>query len=323
MRLHERGTIIEALDGISGPRVIPSNTSIRMTGIRLRLSIAAVALLALGVPAVFCPAFGQSMPVDRFDVLGIKINTTLVDARKLLDSALAPPVTETCDSVAAYKDGPTLRTRCLLHDGRPTVEQTPNTVTQMMTGGGGQGWFHMTEQVELDVAGINGSEKVVSVSRGKKFPKGQEVPLDKVVEGLKQKYGEATSYEVQSQYGVLMKWIYDQQGRLIKDKTPLWRYECDISSKVSGIDILGPGPGAGNGLDPATINDVVQGCGFAVIAEVGAMYNNPQIAGAFKVLMVDQAVLYDALGQRNTYLKAAVKAKQDNDVKNAKGNVKY
>src|SRR5580704_15030735 len=122
MTLQQRDTITEALDGISGPCVIPSGTSIRMTKNRFRSSIAAFALLALGVTAVFCPAFAQSMPVDRFDVLGVKINTNLVDARRLLDLALAQPVTETCDSVAAYKDGPTLRTRCLLHDGRPTVE---------------------------------------------------------------------------------------------------------------------------------------------------------------------------------------------------------
>jgi hypothetical protein len=305
--------------------MIANNTTIPNASSRVRFSGAAVALLALGLSATSCPAFAQSTPVDRFDVLGVKINMPLVDARKALGSALAQPVTETCDSVAAYKDGPALRTRCLLHDGRPTVDQAPNTVTQMMTGGGGQGWFHMTEKVDLDLSGTNGAERVVFVSRGKAFPKGQEPTIDKVVEGLKQKYGETTSTEVRNQYGTLMTWIYDLQGQLIiREQTPRWLYQCDISSKANDMSAGQPGSTSWTTFNaPPTLKDVAQGCGFAVVAEVNSIYGNPQIAGSFTTMMVDQTALYNALVGRDKYLKAALQAKQDNDAKNAKGDVKY
>jgi hypothetical protein len=294
------------------------NTALSNMSSRIRFFVAAVALLALGVPAASRPAFAQSTPTDRFDVLGVKMNMPLVDARKILGAALPQPITEACDSVAAYKDGPTLRTRCVLHDGRPTVEATPNTVTQMMTGGGGQGWFHMTEQVDLDLSGANENEKVVFISRGMKFPKGQESTVDKVVAGLKQKYGETTSSETQSDNGVLIKWIYDQQGQLLVEHTPLWRYDCDISGRVGGLD-------SGNTISTPTVNweGIAKGCGFAVVARVNSIYTNPQIAVAFIIVLTDQAVLFDALVERDKYLKAAFKAKQDSDAQKAKGEVKF
>jgi len=305
-------------------------------------STAAVAPLALAMQIASYPALAQSTPADRFDVLGVKINMPLIDARKLLGSALAQPVTEECDSITAYQGGPTLRTRCVLHDGRPTVDRAPNMVSAVVIGEEGPGWFHMTEQVDLDLTGENGNEKVIFVSRGKRFPKGQEATIDKVVEGLKQKYGETTTSETRNQYGVLMKWYFDPQGQLIPGQTPHWRFECDAATKANNID--GSEPSSfGTALAHPTPREVIapstyiyllafsrakpdaeqfQGCGFSIVAEVSAT-QNPQIASSFRIMMVDQSVFYDALVNRETYFNVALQAKQNSDAKKAKGDVKY
>ena len=298
--------------------MISNNTRTLDTNSRFQVSVVAVALLVLGALTALRPAFAQSMPVDRYDVLGVKINMPLVEARQLLGSALAQHVTEACDSMAAYKDGPTLLTHCLLHDGRPMVDPNP---AYHFGGAAPQQWFHRTEDVDLDLSGTNGSEKVVFVSRAKNFPKGQELTMDKVVDGLRQKYGETTSSEEKAQGGTVMKWIYDSKGQLMTKDSPLW-YRCSgFNSFVAGV---------ANPYTPfyrvASLSidwQLSKACGFSLTAEVNSINGNPQIAGSFKITMGDQAALYDALAERDRYLKAALKAKQDSDAKKANGDVKY
>lgn len=180
--------------------------------------------------------------------------------------------------------------------------------------------------MDLGLSGTNGSEKVVYVSRGKKFPKGQEATVDTVVNGLKQKYGETSSAEekgpgkiVGSSGYVEMKWFYDQRGRLIAHDSPLWNRCSAMPSLVGGLvppfDTLAP---------PNAAWQYYQDCGSFIIAEVDSIYGNPQIAGSFRIMMCgDQTVLYDASVERDKYLKAALKAKQDSDAQKAKGNVKF
>jgi len=301
----------------------PGNTAISNMSSRIRFFVAAAALLALGVPVASRPAIAQSMPVDRFDVLGVKISMPLVDARKVLGAALPQPVTETCNAMAAYKDGPNLLTHCLLHDGRPTVDSTQVYHFGGNTGGAGpQQWFHRTEDVDLDLSGTNGSEKVVYVSRGVKFPKGQEATFDKVITGLKQKYGETSSSDEKSQGKLVLKWIHDQQGRLITPDSPLW-------SRCGGMNSLVDGSNAAwlpfDALAAPTVDwQYYQNCGFFIVAEVNSIYGNPQIAGSFKIVLGgDQPVLFNALVERDKYFKAAQQAKQDSDAQKAKGEVKF
>ncbi|MGA2076333.1 MAG: choice-of-anchor tandem repeat GloVer-containing protein [Terriglobia bacterium] len=271
-------------------------------------------------PAPSHPAIAQATPLDRFDVLGVKINMPLVAARKVLGAALPQPVTETCNSMAAYKDGPALLTHCLLHDGRPMVD--PNPAYHFGGGAAPQQWFHRTEDVDLDLAGTNGSEQVVCVSRGMKFPKGQEATFDKVVAGLKQKYGETSSSEEGGQGKVVMKWIYDQRGRLITRDSALW-------NRCGGMNSLVDGSNGGyvpfERLAGPTVDwQYYRDCGSFIVAEVDSIYGNPQIAGSFRIVMGgDQPVLFDALVERDKYFRAAIKAKQDSDAQKAKGEVKY
>jgi len=285
------------------------------------------------------PAGAQSAPIDRLDVLGIKIGMPVAQAQKIIAGVYKDKVNEHFDIIhtanpSSYDqgppNGPSLRARYTANNGSLVVIAGPPLTASDMTTraemydngeitrdeetGPLTRWQGLTDKIVLDLRGAGGAETVAMISRGTVYPQGQQPTVDATIAALEAKYGAEPSQDMGAPGLRLLTWYYDPRHRFIASTSPSWQARC-VASSGYVRDL--------SRQEPVSPAGAISGCGIFVSAAIVSSATNPALVGYIGTILDDNQTLYDALEERQDFfanIKAALQRQETQDA--AKAGIK-
>lgn len=148
--------------------------------------------------------------------------------------------------------------------------------------------------------GLPGQERVINVAREERFETGASPTIASVEQALLKKYGPPTKHQ-NNQGQRYITWSYDLAGRLVTQGAPLF-------NRCSG----NASPNGGVNLSPD--------CGTVVTAIVAPLRENPELALALQVGVVDQAGGYQLVTTTEQALLQADQQRREQETAKAAKN---
>lgn len=261
---------------------------------------------------VDCPARKMPAPADApvQDVLGVRPGLTYEQAVQTV--LCSNPLLVTTDEPNRGFDfpmyGQTVRQAFSARFAEPRVQKTGQEIMRdMEREATARGLNAVREDMKpgqakwfVSTMGMPGQEKVIAVAREQWFDEGRNPSVESVTQSLVDKYGTPTQKLDQSG-DRLLRWAHDPRGRLITETSPLY--------------------GRCNGFaDPDGSMNLNADCGIVVQAVVDTMRDNPALALALKVGVVDEAGGYAAVNATEQGLAALDAQRRSNQVRDASKN---
>jgi hypothetical protein len=154
------------------------------------------------------------------------------------------------------------------------------------------------ETATVSLIGLPGEEKVVAVQRRVEFGAGSEPPSETIVNRLTTKYGEPSRTIVDS--GGSYAWVvFSPDGQKLGPDNSLYS-TCTHYQSTS---------------DSISINSE---CGFTVRTSVSVKLDNPGLAHAFSVTLVEQRKAMDAIEAFDNAVQSMADASRQRELDNAK-----
>jgi len=238
---------------------------------------------------VKCPAKVQSSrakdaPVD--DVVGVRPGMTYDEAVNVVlcthELLVVNPDPSRRFSIQTY--GQNLRQGFVARMAKERVQKTSQQILREMQDSamargsnravrdmspGESKWYVAT-------MGLPNQERVISAAREEWFEAGRNPTIASVEQALLKKYGNPTKSFNQDQRRRVLLWSYDLRQRLITESSPLYD-RCYGTAD----------PDSGTSFSPD--------CGVVVMAVIGALKDNPQLAESMQVGTMNQAGGYEAI----------------------------
>ncbi len=261
---------------------------------------------------VACPAEKLPAPADApvQDVLGVRPGLTYEQAVQtvLCSNPLLVITNEPNRGFDFPTYGQTVRQAFSARFAAPRVQKTGRQIVQEMEREasarglnavrrdmkpGQAKWF-------VSTMGMPGQEKVIAVAREQWFDEGRNPAVESVSQSLVDKYGTPT--QKLGQHGDrMLRWAHDPRGRLITETSPLY-------DRCSGF------------ADPDGSMNLNADCGVVVQAVIDTMRDNPALALALQVGVVDEAGGYAAVNATEQGLAALDAQRRAEQVRDASKN---
>lgn len=149
--------------------------------------------------------------------------------------------------------------------------------------------------------GMPGEERVISAAREEWFAEGAWPTVQSVEQALVGKYGPPTQRNELRNAGAELRWAHDLRQRPILESSPLFN-QCRAQAD----------PDAGNSFSPD--------CGLVVTARIQARRDNPALAEALQVSVIDQAGGYAAITATEQGLQQQENQRRAREVEDAARN---
>lgn len=146
----------------------------------------------------------------------------------------------------------------------------------MNCGMGNQKWSFVEEWIKVATPGMPGHESAFAIWRTQRFREGQMPSIKAVMTALREKYGDFHERPDPPQYyRTKLMWARDTEGESIAEVNPIFE-QC-----VGGVNAEG-----------VSWQTWREGCGLTIKAEIEINSQNPDLATALHVVLMDQQKLF-------------------------------